>query len=180
MSQTILPDSDVSGSNVTFSTGSDAYSLLNTDTSGGYVEGPDVSSTETDDSGYARVGLQDPLEPIEGGDIVVTAYVKKTDDSSLHDAKNAIKIGLINGGAMEFASVTKKYSDLGTSYAAVTLTVAESTWRTWLSGGLSGMSVKLTFYSCWGTLSEEHVRCSYVQVVVPDKINSGFEMGMMF
>lgn len=180
MSQTILPDSDISKSNVTLSTGSDAYSLLNTDTSGGYVEGPDVSSTETEDSGYVRVGLQDPLEPIEGGDIVVTAYVKKTDDSPAHDAKNAIKIGLVNAGSIEFASVTKKYSDLGTSYAAVTLTVAESTWRTWLSGGLSGMSVKLTFYSWWGNLSEEHVRCSFVQVVVPDKLKIGMDMGVLF
>lgn len=164
MSQTLVPTSDVAKSNLRYSSGSTAYSLLNTGYTSGYIYGPD--SAETYDSGYATMHITDPTGTPGTGDVILSGYVK-----SSNSGKGFVTLALYQGTTLIASTVL--YS-LSTSFAnrTYTLTTAEKAAIT----NWADLRIKVTvihnYYKSGDSNIQYNTYCAYCELLVPDAATS--------
>jgi hypothetical protein len=165
MSQVLVPTSDVAKSNIRYSSGTAAFSLLNTGTTSGYIYGPDAS--ETYDSGYATMHITDPTGTPGDGDVVLSGYIK-----SSSSGKGSVALALYQGTTL-IATVT--FSSPTTSFAnrTYTLTAAEKAAITNWPDLRIKVTVMHSYYKSGDSNIMYDTYCAYCQLSVPDAAVGG-------
>lgn len=168
MSQILVPTSDIAKSNLRYSSGSIAYSLLNTGYTSGYIYSPDVG--ENYGSGYATMHITDPTGTPGSGDVIIRAYVK-----SSWSGKGYVYVDLYQGTTyIARLNCTSLASSFGVkSYALTSGEKANiSNW--------SDVRLKVTVvhnYFKMGDQNEQYdTYCAYCELEVPDAAAGGPEI----
>lgn len=175
MAQTLLPTSDVAKSNLSYSSGSAAFSLLNeaSPSSSGWIKS--ATSGEASGSGYATMHITDPERPIKSGDWILKVYLKTVSDYN----DGSADIALYQGDTL-IASET--FSGLNGSFALKTrtLTAGEKANVT----DPTNLRVKVTVEHGYVKHGDQNyiydTYCSWACLETPDKANAGLEMGCPF
>lgn len=164
MSQTLVPTSDITKSaDLELSSGTDAYALLATDTSGGYITVAVSKAT-----GYATMHITDPTIPIDDGTWTVNVWAKNT----LATGTNPLSCAVYQGGTQiathtwdmaPTADYTKQTFNLTSGEVANITDPTDLRLKVTVNRNAFGLGY-----------------ASYCELVVPDSPCGGHEFGFVF
>lgn len=163
MAQYARPDSDISKTNVSYSTGSTAYVLVDetsySDTDYFYYAGTSTMTCE--------VGLSSVDDPESSSGHIIRVRISKSSTSG-----NAPSFALKEG------STTIRSYTMGEPSSATTYEVTLTTGEADSIGDYGNLSVLVTFP---GYITRPTSRCYWIEFQVPDApLKAGLEMGACF
>lgn len=171
MSQILTPSSDVAKSNIRYSSGSAAYSLLNTGYTSGYIYGP--ASSETYDTGYATMHLTDPVGTPGAGDVILSGYVRSSGSS-----RGSVQFALYQGTSLIASFSTSDGLGISGTYTnkQFTLSSAQKAAITDWSDLRIKITVMHNYYKSGDSNIQYDTYCAYCQLEVPDAAAGGPEI----